>query len=319
MNKNRTLKIIGTIVTVIALFFIIKKLVELNLDYSLLLQKTNLLYIILFSAVYGIQMFVICIPWKTFISILTHEKIPFSKATWIYNKSNFMKYIPGNVFQYVGRNELAIRLNLSHVDVSFATVCDIIMIVAANFLVSVIMYAQGVGKWFAKYGVTSFYFVLIVLAVICIVLAILFVKRKQRVKNYLDKLHVFVEKQSVIRLLCCFLYYLFLTLVISLSFTLVLQKIVGTPVKPEVIPIIIGTYTLSWIAGFIVPGAPGGIGIREAVITLLLTGVVPVSDALMAALIFRFINIIGDFWGLFLAFIFNKSVDRYHRKEEITP
>ena len=106
---------------------------------------------------------------------------------------------------------------------------------------------------------------------------------------------------------------------ISLLFTFVLQNIVGTSLKPEVIPIVIGTYSLSWIAGFIVPGAPGGIGIREAVITLLLAGIIPVSDALLAALIFRFVNIIGDFVGLFLAFIFNILVEGYQRKDEIIP
>jgi uncharacterized membrane protein YbhN (UPF0104 family) len=319
MNKNKILNLVGGIVTVAALFFIIKKLIELNFDYSLLFQSKNFLFIVLFSVVYGINMFVICIPWKTFISILTRRKIPFNNATWIYNKSNLMKYIPGNIFQYVGRNELAIRLDLSQVDVSFATICDVIMIVAANFLLSVLMYVQGVSKWFSKYGITSFYFVFIVLAIIFIVFIILFIKRKQYVKNYLKKLSVFVERQSLVKLIGCFLFYLFLALVISLLFTFVLQNIVGTSLKPEVIPIVIGTYSLSWIAGFIVPGAPGGIGIREAVITLLLAGIIPVSDALLAALIFRFVNIIGDFVGLFLAFIFNILVEGYQRKDEIIP
>jgi uncharacterized membrane protein YbhN (UPF0104 family) len=54
---------------------------------------------------------------------------------------------------------------------------------------------------------------------------------------------------------------------------------------------------------FLMPGAPGGTGIREATLTLLLTGVVPADDALLTAVIFRFVTIIGDFWGILFAWI----------------
>ncbi len=57
---------------------------------------------------------------------------------------------------------------------------------------------------------------------------------------------------------------------------------------------IIGYYLISYFIGYITPGAPGGIGIRETILILLLSLVVPVDYATMVALIHRVITIISD-------------------------
>ena len=61
-----------------------------------------------------------------FTQSLSQKKIPFATAVPIYTQSNILKYIPGNVFQYVGRNKLAFDMNISHVDVACATILDIL-------------------------------------------------------------------------------------------------------------------------------------------------------------------------------------------------
>ncbi|MFR6077469.1 MAG: hypothetical protein ACLUHJ_08605 [Ruminococcus sp.] len=42
------------------------------------------------------------LPWLLFIRILSGAKIPMRDALPVYTRSNLMKYVPGNVFQYVG-------------------------------------------------------------------------------------------------------------------------------------------------------------------------------------------------------------------------
>jgi uncharacterized membrane protein YbhN (UPF0104 family) len=60
---------------------------------------------------------------------------------------------------------------------------------------------------------------------------------------------------------------------------------------------------IAWFLGFVVPGAPGGIGIRESVLVLLLPPVLLLSKevVLAGALIYRVITILGEaltyFWA----------------------
>jgi Predicted integral membrane protein len=310
MKKNKILKIIGGIVTIIVIIFIIQKLIELRINYELILQENHIVIIFIFSIIYGFHMFILCVPWKTLVTIFSKIKIPFRDFSWIINKSNLMKYIPGNVFQYVGRNELAIRYKLSHVDVAFCTMFDIALNIASVFFLSIIFYSQGIEKWFNKYGISSFYIIFIIIAVIGVAILIVFLKKKERVKNFYKKTQVFFKKQSITKIIRCIAYYMFLGIIVSLLYVLILHFIVGTAITPDNFFAIMGAYQLSWLLGFIVPGAPGGIGIREAAITLLLTGIISVNDALLAAVIYRLVNIIGDLFGILIAYLFKKIIDQ---------
>ena len=70
---------------------------------------------------------------------------------------------------------------------------------------------------------------------------------------------------------------------------------------------VIGAFLLSWMVGFIVPGAPGGIGIREAVITFLLSKSVSQESVVVSIVIYRFITTIGDLIGFMIAILLEKQ------------
>lgn len=54
------------------------------------------------------------------------------------------------------------------------------------------------------------------------------------------------------------------------------------------------TAALSWVAGYLVIGAPAGIGVREAVFLLLLKGYLPQDDTLLLVAGFRLATLGGD-------------------------
>jgi hypothetical protein len=56
-----------------------------------------------------------------------------------------------------------------------------------------------------------------------------------------------------------------------------------------------GVATTSWLAGFLVIGSPGGLGIREAVFVELLSAHASVDTALLLAAAFRLVTFSGDF------------------------
>jgi uncharacterized membrane protein YbhN (UPF0104 family) len=57
---------------------------------------------------------------------------------------------------------------------------------------------------------------------------------------------------------------------------------------------IVAACSAAWIAGFVIPGAPGGLGIRETVLVLLLSPRFGGETALIAALLYRGVTLAGD-------------------------
>lgn len=55
-----------------------------------------------------------------------------------------------------------------------------------------------------------------------------------------------------------------------------------------------GAYALAWAAGFLVVVVPAGLGVREAALTVALSGYLPTSDALALALVSRVVMTVGD-------------------------
>jgi glycosyltransferase 2 family protein len=55
-----------------------------------------------------------------------------------------------------------------------------------------------------------------------------------------------------------------------------------------------GAFAVSWLAGFVTPGSPAGLGVREVTFYTLLAGTVPQDVLLMTALAFRMATMTGD-------------------------
>jgi len=72
----------------------------------------------------------------------------------------------------------------------------------------------------------------------------------------------------------------------------------GTAITPGAVATSIAVFSAAWIAGFLAPGAPAGLGIREAI---LLTGLGPTFGAQAAveiAILFRALSVTADLVAL---------------------
>jgi glycosyltransferase 2 family protein len=85
---------------------------------------------------------------------------------------------------------------------------------------------------------------------------------------------------------------------------LLLATPLGVQHGQQVFFVATGAYALSWAAGFLVVVAPAGLGIREAVIVLTLSRVLPVADATAVAAVSRVVQTAGDgLWALVAALL----------------
>jgi len=288
---------------VVSLVFIIRKFMGFDIDYRILTAPNNIWIILAASSGLGLQLCVSCIPWKVFTQEFSKKKIPFAIAAWIYTKSNLLKYLPGNIFQYVGRNELALRMKIPHTDVAMATLYDAVLPVLTCLIWALLLVRDGFFKWVANYHNTAIGpLILIAVLVVVVILAIFFALKKKEVLNRLiGHLFKFRERKFLLKAIGCLLYNMALNLVGSFWFLWLLVSVVGADISQGTFPMVLGAYMLSWVVGYVLPGVPGGIGVREATITLLLTGVVASDSVLLAAVAFRVVSVFGDLLGLLFA------------------
>ena len=65
----------------------------------------------------------------------------------------------------------------------------------------------------------------------------------------------------------------------------------------------LGTYLFSWVIGFITPGAPGGIGVREAVMVLTCSTFLDTNTIMLYAVTMRIISTFSDVLAFFLGWL----------------
>jgi uncharacterized membrane protein YbhN (UPF0104 family) len=70
--------------------------------------------------------------------------------------------------------------------------------------------------------------------------------------------------------------------------------LVSDGLGPSDWPVALSWVAAAWITGFLVPGAPGGIGVREFVLVLGLGPIIGEPSALLSAALFRLVTMGGD-------------------------
>lgn len=292
---KKVIKWIGNICVIIAVILIIKRLYEYDIDYSILTEPKSIAILVGLSIVYGVFVVASSYPWKRIVEILTSEKIKFSDASAVAVKANLMKYLPGNVFQYVGKNELAVAKNLHHLDVASATIIDTVTNLIAVALIVVIFYANGLKKWINYYGIKTFK-VLGIATLLGIILLLAIWLFRKKIMKYLQSYRRLLKRESIITILKNIAFYIFNNVCMSILYLCILKYIIGMDMQGNV-SIIIGAFILSWFLGFIIPGAPGGIGIREAALTLLLGEWMNTDSVLLGIVLYRLVSTAGDIFG----------------------
>lgn len=316
----KKVKIAGNILMVLAVIFVIRRITHIS--WNAVITPENIIRLILYTILYAMLIILSYIPWKSLVGVFTGAGTELKRQhepfCFVFTKANIMKYVPGNVFQYVGRNEIATVLKLDHVNVASATVAEIILMVLAAGTLSIILIGAHTIQYLHSHLLQILLIAVAGLALVGGVLLILYKKKKEKLLKYLnDYKTLFKSRRSILCLFFCFLFYICTFLFIGFLFILVLRICVTNDLSPSAGGIIIGAFILSWLAGYITPGAPGGIGIRELLMTAIVagSGIADVDSITTASAVYRVINILGDVLAFLIVLIVH--VVMRNRRESI--
>lgn len=309
---KKVLKYIGNILTIIALIFIIKKIAGMQFDVTIFSRPMNWLILVAALLLYMLNLLFICFPWVQLVEIFSSKKIPMKTAMIVYSKSNILKYVPGNVFQYVGRNELAVKMEVSHVDVACSTIIDTAISLIMAIILSVLLMHGYLKQLLSLFGKNMIITIIIVVVVLLIIACFLYFKFKDKFKLYLNKYAAAFRgnKKNIMKLLSCFIFYGFQNILLSLMYMGIVIFIFDQSLDFMNFVNLVGAQIIANVIGFLTPGAPGGIGIRETVMTIIGGSFLDSDIILMSMVVYRMINVVADVLYFFIMKIVEKRTDK---------
>lgn len=305
INLKKLLKLAGHLVVIAALAFVVKKIIDMDIKLSDLSSPRVIGAFALSLVIQTAQIIIGCWSWLLFTRSLSGQKIPYSAAMPVFTRSNIYKYLPGNVFQYVGRNQLAADMKISHVDVACATILDVFFCVFWTGVVSVILLGSKIAELLEKYGKN----LLIVGAagVLFLIAAAVVLKLKfsDKVKGYLSRYAKAFEKNNRPQLFCGIFYYFAHNCVSAAMYLSCVALIVPLADTKELF-VLTGAFLFAWIIGFVTPGAPGGIGIREGVM-LFVCGDQFADRIVLFVLVMRIASVFADVSAFLIGRIYSSK------------
>lgn len=218
--------------------------------------------------------------------------IPVRSAVTIVLRSNLAKYLPGNVAQYVGRVALARRAGVPLPTALVSLTLEAVLTVAAGLVFVAMVSPRLLGRWLPA-GVRSVS-LLTVLLVATLIGAVLAAIRWYRSSRHVSSTSGPAVAPSVgpwVSLEGLALYTASFAL-LGLALTIVSRSLLEGPSGG--FALFAGSFAVAWLAGFVVPGSPGGLGVREAVLVAELDPILGGGMALTLALLFRLTTLAGD-------------------------
>jgi len=204
----------------------------------------------------------------------------------IYGVSQIAKYLPGNIFQFAGRQLLANDYQVKQYDALQATLGELLLLVCTSLLICatcvfiVNLTASNI------YGFEVKKIALICLIILSTLMAYIhFVEIHSPYLFFLKML-----KKNIILLL-----YVLFHICVACLFVSILTNIFSIQMDATLSIRLVIAYLIAWLIGYAVPGAPGGLGVRELVLLWQLKGIFPEPLILSAAVMNRLVTTMGDF------------------------
>ncbi|MEO0246757.1 MAG: lysylphosphatidylglycerol synthase domain-containing protein [candidate division WOR-3 bacterium] len=244
-----------------------------------------------------LSLVIICYPflWKFILGSFGYGiKSRTAVISWIY--SNIGKYMPGKVWQFIGRTALTKKVKPE------ITLFTVFLEVAISFSAAVMVFflrfmvVKNMPILWLVYAAFLFLILLLVQhpKVVSFVLRVFAKLRKQEFCVSSMKLSI---KNSIMLFFAYFVLWVFT----GFSFWIMIQ---GSKINVGLLDAVT-TYPISWILGYLFLIAPAGLGVREGVLMSLLKGIYPETVASAYSVLTRIALVTSDFLLFFVIWLLN--------------
>jgi len=248
--------------------------------------------------------FVSTYVWKLTVELASGRAMGYRDAISIYLRANIAKYLPGNVLQYAGRNYLGVRAGWTHLQLSLGSFLEVLGGILIPFAILATLALTQLWTLPTSYSLHySLPSIPSAGIVVVVALALVAAGAMFYLKNRLTTLHKAMAEfewrsfltrlpRTVIRMM---LLSLMNTILYTLFFYAIGTYLLGVYFRNSDFINIACSLTAAGYAGILTPGLPGGIGVKESLSVLLLSGYGYDKPGLVAvSLLARAFLVIGD-------------------------
>ncbi|MET1411845.1 hypothetical protein ABVF61_06240 [Roseibium sp. HPY-6] len=214
--------------------------------------------------------------WHRIVALYSAE--PRSRTYPSFTMTQIAKYIPGNVAHLLGRGLYLRSSSLSDGQIVKATLVELAAIPAGAVTVIAVLGSAGLLSPLLPW-LPSWLWVLLAPGLVLGVLAALVLA---------PRLGLVPQSSTSGLLVIGTLSTVFMAL-LGLIFAAVFSLLAAAPIAP-----LAGAAVIAWLVGYLTPGAPGGLGTREAALVALLWSLNQEDAVLIAAALFRIVTTLGD-------------------------
>jgi glycosyltransferase 2 family protein len=260
------------------------------------------------SLIYGGVLFVLAFGWCFIVLVFTNQAMNFWKVMAIYALSQIGKYTPGNIGHFVGRHVLMHREGFGHISI-VASAYEMLLLVFTAVIFSVTL---GRFEYISSLSshTNSLTYTTIILACICMI----YIWPRVAVSVNLEK-NILTRRVHILNgaVAAC------MVAIFFLSCAAIVHDISAViyPNSPISYGEMLGVISAAWLLGYVMPGAAGGLGVREAAIVFMLEGSIGGTNAGVLALTWRVITLLGDFAFFLYGLILNTYTK--HTNKGFTP
>ncbi|MBN2064602.1 MAG: hypothetical protein JW745_07345 [Sedimentisphaerales bacterium] len=244
------------------------------------------------SLAYWAATFILAFNWCYIVMLLSDNKCSRAFFLKVYFESVLAKYIPSNVMHLAARHYQLKKNGFSHQTAFLSNVLELaLVIISSAIIIAPMFFSKRLilpdvivdnKNWLSMLLIGGTIFSGFVLVYYC---------RKNGRLSHWQML------AQVIRIM--FLYGVFLILS-GIIFSYISSCVISDWSWAS-LPVFMFAYVCAWSIGLVTPGAPGGLGVREVMLVVLLSGHSAKPEILLAALLFRMASVIGELLGFVYA------------------
>ena len=263
--------------TAIAIGFMVYGIFQYDFDFAMLTSPLVVIGLLFLSTILGLGVYLFAYNFRWLTQKLSGANINKNLIIRVYCATNMYKYLPVNVMQYIGRGQIAIESKgVKQTHVALATLLENIFRGLAAVLIALFLgfnLADYVALAFPSWTV----FAGAIVTVAIVVAVIVIFRRRVNVGTM-----AILLGNSALRAASISATFVLTLMFLGQSFTFSLMIQVAA------------LYALAWLVSILVVIVPGGIGVREGALILMLGGLVDEPILAAGIIIHRIIYTIGD-------------------------
>ena len=307
---------LGCLIALMLLYFLVKEYIGVRNQISTTPTQLELFSLIPSFVLILMYWLGLTVPWFLLLRKFTQTSISFRDVFLLFHLSNVTRYLPGRVWGVVRMLALSERFGLSKttvgvslpLHVGFQTLLAGVVVVPMLFSPSFYQSIHVFVSWHPSNQVI----LPIVCGIVCIVILFCLPQLRASVKSVFTQVHQTVQHGGYALRTCCLslaVWHLLLWMCQGLAFFLFINSLF--PVGFSQLYPISGAYTLAWLIGFLSIVTPGGLGVREGILTFLLSSYMPAAQATLCVLLYRVWTISAEIiWACTAFFLSRRAISR---------